>query len=68
MAVVSALGSWYFRKRIGQLEEASSNAAETQRTVLRTLISSAEETEFGRLYEFHNIKTYDQFRQNVPLQ
>ncbi|MBC7426752.1 MAG: GH3 auxin-responsive promoter family protein [Bacteroidia bacterium] len=68
MAVVSALGSWYFRKRIGQLEEAASNAAETQRTVLRTLISSAEETEFGRLYEFHNIKTYDQFRQNVPLQ
>lgn len=40
---------------------------ETQERVLFSLLSKAKDTEYGKLNNFNNIKSYEDFNQNVPI-
>ncbi len=56
-----------FLHRLKALERYATNAEEVQMGVLRQLLRTAEQTEYGRAHAFGNIRTYDDFRRLVPL-
>lgn len=68
MAVISTIMSWYFRKRMAMIEHVIDHAEETQLKVLNRLVNDAKHTEWGRTYDFKSIKTYNDFKERVPLQ
>lgn len=56
-----------FLPRRKQIEKYSSNAEEIQYTVLRKLIDSATNTEWGRLHRFKDVNSYTDFSR-LPVQ
>jgi hypothetical protein len=50
-----------------QCEKASSDPAGSQNRVLRNLLARAADTEWGRRYDFPNIRSPQEFRDRVPL-
>lgn len=56
-----------FLHRLKALERYATNAEEVQTGVLRQLLRTAEQTEYGQAHAFGNIRTYDDFRRLVPL-
>ncbi|WP_456376599.1 GH3 auxin-responsive promoter family protein, partial [Lutibacter sp.] len=45
----------------------SNNAVEVQQKVLKSLIKQAKNTLFGKDHKFNKIKTYEDFKQQVPI-
>lgn len=43
------------------------NGGNVQRRVLKTIVEKAQNTLFGKDHDFKNIKTYDDFKQRVPI-
>lgn len=60
--------SWYFRKRMTVLENTINNAAEIQLQVMKRLLDSAKNTEWGQRYDFKSIHTYNDFKNRFPIQ
>ena len=56
-----------FAPRMKALDKHDAEGALLQQQVLQRLISSARNTEYGRNHKFENIKTYDDFVKNVPI-
>lgn len=54
-------------KRMRQIENFMLNPAETQENVLFENLSSARNTEYGKLYGFDEINDYESFRNHVPI-
>ncbi len=63
-ALVAKPFAKHIRKRI---KTWSTNPIKTQKKVFKNLISTAEDTVFGKDHEFKNIKSYDDFKQRVPI-
>ncbi|HKZ36009.1 MAG TPA: GH3 auxin-responsive promoter family protein [Chryseolinea sp.] len=59
--------TWVIQKRIHQIELFIKYPHEVQEELFKKLIQTAKNTEFGELYDFSSIQTYDQFRQRVPV-
>lgn len=55
------------KKRIHQIELFMKYPHEVQDEILRKLLQTARNTEFGKKYEFSAIENYEQFRQRVPI-
>ncbi|MFO0591493.1 MAG: GH3 auxin-responsive promoter family protein [Polyangiaceae bacterium] len=55
------------RARIVFWDRALRNVEAEQMRHLKDFVSHAKDTEFGRQYSFGSIRTYDDFRRNVPL-
>ena len=68
MAIVNSLFNWYMKKRIHQIELFMKYPLDVQDEWLHTLISSAENTEWGKRYDYKSILTVEQFKERVPLQ
>ncbi|MES2617521.1 MAG: GH3 auxin-responsive promoter family protein [Bacteroidota bacterium] len=60
--------SWYFRKRMAVLENTINNAADVQLQVMKRLLESAKNTEWGQHYDFKSIQTYNDFKNRFPIQ
>ena len=56
-----------FTSRQKEIERYDTEAEELQLDVLRYLVSTAEQTEYGRNHSFSAVKTYEQFAENVPV-
>ncbi len=67
MALFGSLFSWYFRRRMQQVEYAMNNAAETQQRTFKNLIETAKDTAWGKKYNYKNITTPEQFANQVPV-
>lgn len=63
----NSIFSWIIKKRIHQIELFKMYPIEVQQDVLTLLVQSAKTTEWGRKYNFSNIKSYEHFRKEVPL-
>lgn len=63
----NSIFSWIIKKRIHQIELFKMYPFDVQRDVLFNLIESARDTEWGKKYNFKQIKTYQTFKENVPL-
>ncbi|MFD1314569.1 GH3 auxin-responsive promoter family protein [Namhaeicola litoreus] len=59
--------SWILKKRKYQMDMFIKYPIDTQGEVLYNLLSSAKNTEIGKLYDFHSIKSYESFAQRVPI-
>src|SRR5687768_3216755 len=68
MNFLNSLVASFIRQRIHGIQYASNHPVETQRRLLTTLLQSAQNTEWGTLWDFRSIKTAEQFSQRIPLQ
>ncbi len=68
MAIVNSIFTWYMKKRIHQIELFIKYPLDVQEEWFHTLISSAENTEWGKLYDYRSILTISQFKERVPIQ
>lgn len=68
MPILNSIASWWMKKRMHQIELFMKYPDDVQNESLRKLISSAKDTEWGKLYDFKNIINHEQFKSNVPIQ
>ena len=50
-----------------QIKKGIETAVEDQQNILKDLVKTAKETEFGKEHGFEEIKDYDDFKKNVPV-
>jgi hypothetical protein len=68
MAIVNSIFTWYMKKRVHQIELFMKYPLDVQEEWFHTLISTAEDTEWGKKYDYTSIETPDQFKERVPIQ
>ena len=56
-----------FKKRIHQIDLFKKYPVEVQNETLNQLLKSAQNTEFGKKYDFKTIKNENDFAQKVPV-
>jgi hypothetical protein len=67
MAFINSVIAWLMKKRIHQIELFKKYPHEVQTELLRKLISTARNTEWGRRYDFKSIANPEQFANRVPV-
>jgi GH3 auxin-responsive promoter len=67
MSILSPAISSLARMRLWRIEAWKNNPVEAQREVLQDLVTSAQYTEFGRKYRFHELFNLREFKQSVPV-
>jgi hypothetical protein len=65
--LISNLANLYYKDRLEELNEYSSNVSDIQSEQLFDLLREAQETEWGKKYDFKNIFSYQDFRERIPL-
>ncbi|MEM9142391.1 MAG: GH3 auxin-responsive promoter family protein [Bacteroidota bacterium] len=65
--IINSIASWLLKKRYHQIELFLKYPKEVQEEVLEQLLAVAEDTEFGKTYDFDSISDYETFRDRVPL-
>jgi hypothetical protein len=68
MPIINSIGKYYFSTRVAAIERFISTPVETQQRILFYLLSTAKNTIFGKEYSFSDIKAYEDFKKNIPLQ
>lgn len=66
--IVNSIISWVLKKRKHQVELFLKYPIDVQQELLFKLLSKAKDTEVGKKYQFSDIKVYEDFNQNVPIQ
>ena len=66
MSLTSIAGKFFLPRQI-KLERHICHGVEMQHAVLRHLIETAANTEYGRTHMFSTTNTYDDFARNVPI-
>jgi hypothetical protein len=67
MAIVNSVISWFIKKRIHQIELFRKYPHEVQNDLLRKLVNAAEGTEWGLMWDYRNIRAYEDFAGRVPI-
>ena len=67
MKILNSIISWALKKRIHQIELFLKYPDDVQAELLKNLLISGKDTEFGKKYGFGRIKNYEKFRQQVPI-
>ena len=57
-----------FEPRLKQIDRYATQAGEIQHNVLMKLLKKAGNTEWGKKYDYKSIRSYEEFRQRVPIQ
>ncbi len=65
--LLNSLASWWFKKRLSDLEIFLQNPYDTQKAQLNFLLNRSKKTLFGKKHHFSSIDTYQDFIQQVPL-
>ena len=66
-ALFNTVVNWFIRQRIDQIQNFMDHPIETQKGVLFSQLYHAENTDYGKIYGFSSISTYEDFRRNVPI-
>jgi hypothetical protein len=67
MTVLNQVATWWFRKRIHQMELFMRYPHDVQQEVLQRLLQHAQDTRWGQTYDYRHIKDPESFSRNVPL-
>ena len=67
MEVLNSFMTWIFRSRLGQIDHFRQHPIQVQEETFRGLIDSARKTEFGKIHQFDQINSYQDFSKRVPL-
>jgi len=68
MTIINSVFTWFMKKRIHQIELFQKYPNEVQDEWFEQLISSAENTEWGREHHYRSIENQRQFKERVPIQ
>lgn len=68
MAILNSIMTWRMKKRFHQIELFIKYPIEVQKECLKNLLDEAKNTEWGKKHDFKNIKSYEDFKQKLPLQ
>ncbi len=66
--IVNSIISWFLKKRKHQMELFLKYPIDVQQELLFKLLNKAKFTEIGIQYKFSEIRTYEDFKKNVPIQ
>lgn len=66
-ALFNTVVNWFMRQRMDQIQNFMDHPIETQQGVLFSQLYHAENTDYGKIYGFSSISSYDDFRRNVPI-
>lgn len=64
----NSIFAWIIKKRIHQIDLFRKYPLEVQNETREKLLKLAENTEWGQKYNYHEIKSYQQYKSFVPLQ
>ena len=67
MDFVNSIINWINYKRIYEIDLYREHAREIQEEVLFNLLNTAKNTEWGEKYEYSRIKSWEYYRQNIPI-
>lgn len=67
MSIINSIINLSGKDRLSQIDNFRTNPIEVQERVLKNLLSSAANTEYGIKYSFSNINSYSSFASNVPI-
>jgi hypothetical protein len=67
MSFKSLIGKIFAKIVYKRVQKASLNAIEEQQRVFQNLVSSAKLTQFGKDHNFSEIKSYEDFKKQVPI-
>lgn len=67
MNTTKLIGS-FFKSRVQAVERYTTEAEALQTKIFQALLQRASHTQWGQQYSYKDIRTYEQFRQRVPLQ
>lgn len=68
MPILNTIISGYFSKRLKQIDHFRKNPEDVQLAQFKMLIKKAENTTWGKQYDYRSIKSVDAFRQRVSVQ
>lgn len=68
MTIVNSIFTWIMKKRMHQIELFIKYPHDVQDEWFQTLISDAQNTEWGKKYDYSSIYNQDQFKERVPIQ
>lgn len=61
-ALFNTVVNWFIRQRIDQIQNFMDHPIETQKGILFSQLFHAEDTEYGKLYGFNSISSYQDFK------
>lgn len=67
MDILNSVLIWIMKKRIHQIELFMKYPQDVQNELFKKLITTAQNTEWGKKYHYASISSPDEFRQRVPL-
>ncbi len=67
MSIINTIFTWVMKKRIHDIELFMKYPLEVQEELLRGLVGEAQNTEFGKEFDFKNIRNSGDFKKKVPL-
>lgn len=68
MGLKSKIAKLYAKRQAKKVEYWTKNAVEVQKRTMKKLVGKAAKTEFGKDHNFSSIKSYEDFKKNVPVQ
>jgi len=67
MDIINSIATWFFKKRMHQIDLFLKYPHDVQQETFKKLIHSAKNTEWGEKYSYSEITNYHQFKERVPL-
>lgn len=67
MPILNSIASWLMKKRMHQIELFVKYPIDVQQEWMYSLLKDASKTKFGKKYHFTDIKNYEQFKEQIPL-
>jgi len=67
MSLINSVLHWYIKKRIHQIELFMKYPDEVQIELMKKLISTAKDTEWGKKYDYRSIQSPEEFANRVPI-
>ncbi|TDB68941.1 GH3 auxin-responsive promoter family protein [Arundinibacter roseus] len=67
MSMVNDVVVWFLKRRLQRIQDFMQNPVETQQRIFNELIQTARYTEWGIRYNYGQIKTTQEFREQVPV-
>ena len=64
----NSIFAWLMKKRIHQIDLFRKYPIEVQNEMLEKILKAAVNTEWGKIYQYSTLVTYELYNQNVPLQ
>ena len=66
-ALFNSVVNWFIKQRIDQIQNFINHPLETQKGVLSSQLYHAENTIYGKIHRFSDIRNYSDFKKQVPI-